>query len=152
MKLTVIVWILGFSKCRSLGFSRSLTISASVAPWKFIHTITAPVMKCLGTANWSVPKECCWFGHALVVPLIRNDQQGNFTNLSFWMERMLKRSSKDLASLCKNQTWRSCLAHIFMVSSDRFMNGGARSVMVIVVGNGHSNTSSNPGQDWLHFT
>ena len=24
-------------------------------------------------------------------------------------------------------------------------------VMVIVVGNGHRDTSSNPGQDWLHF-
>ena len=30
--------------------------------------------------------------------------------------------------------------------------GGARGVMVIVVRNGHSDTSSNPGQDWLHFT
>ena len=29
---------------------------------------------------------------------------------------------------------------------------GARCVMVIVVGNGHGNTSSNPGRDWLHFT
>ena len=30
--------------------------------------------------------------------------------------------------------------------------GGARGVMVIVVGIGHGNTSSNPGRDWLHFT
>ena len=30
--------------------------------------------------------------------------------------------------------------------------GGARSVMVIIVGIGHGDTSSNPGQDWLHFT
>ena len=29
---------------------------------------------------------------------------------------------------------------------------GARGVMVIVVGNGHGDTSSNPGRDWLHFT
>ena len=29
---------------------------------------------------------------------------------------------------------------------------GARGLMVIVVGNGHSDTSSNPGRDWLHFT
>ena len=28
----------------------------------------------------------------------------------------------------------------------------ARGVMVIVVGNGHGDMSSNPGQDWLHFT
>ena len=25
-------------------------------------------------------------------------------------------------------------------------------VIVIVVGNGHGDTSSNPGRDWLHFT
>ena len=30
--------------------------------------------------------------------------------------------------------------------------GGARGVMVIVVGKGHGDTSSNPGRDWLHFT
>ena len=30
--------------------------------------------------------------------------------------------------------------------------GGARGVKVIVVGNGHGDTSSNPGWDWLHFT
>ena len=29
------------------------------------------------------------------------------------------------------------------------MKGGARGVMVIVVGNGHSDTSSNPGRDIL---
>ena len=32
------------------------------------------------------------------------------------------------------------------------IGGGARGVMVIVVGNEHGNTSSNPGLDWLHFT
>ena len=30
--------------------------------------------------------------------------------------------------------------------------GGARGVMVIVVGNEHGDTSSDPGRDWLHFT
>ena len=34
----------------------------------------------------------------------------------------------------------------------RRVNGGARGVVVIVVGNGHGDTSSNPGRDWLHFT
>ena len=29
---------------------------------------------------------------------------------------------------------------------------GARGVMVIVLGNGHGDTSSNPRRDWLHFT
>ena len=30
--------------------------------------------------------------------------------------------------------------------------GGAHGVMVIVAGNGHGDTSSNPERDWLHFT
>ena len=30
-------------------------------------------------------------------------------------------------------------------------NGGALGVMVIVVGNGYGDTSSNPGRGWLHF-
>ena len=30
--------------------------------------------------------------------------------------------------------------------------GGACGVIVIVVGNEHGDTSSNPGRDWLHFT
>ena len=30
--------------------------------------------------------------------------------------------------------------------------GGARGVIVIVVGNERGDTSSNPGRDWLHFT
>ena len=33
-----------------------------------------------------------------------------------------------------------------------YVIGGACGVMVIVVGNGHGNTSSNPGRDQLHFT
>ena len=35
---------------------------------------------------------------------------------------------------------------------DKQLIGGARGVMVIVVGNGYGDMSSNPGQDWLHFT
>ena len=30
--------------------------------------------------------------------------------------------------------------------------GGARGVMVIAGRNGHGDTSSDPGRDWLHFT
>ena len=38
------------------------------------------------------------------------------------------------------------------VDVERFgFNRGARGVMVIVVGNGHGDTSSSPGRDWLHF-
>ena len=33
-----------------------------------------------------------------------------------------------------------------------FIFGGARGVIVIIVGNEHGDMSSNPGRDWLHFT
>ena len=36
--------------------------------------------------------------------------------------------------------------------SDYITLAGARGVMVIVVGNEHGDTSSNPGRNWLHFT
>ena len=34
-------------------------------------------------------------------------------------------------------------------SMEQWIFGGARGVMVIVVGNGQGDTSSNPGRDWL---
>ena len=54
-------------------------------------------------------------------------------------------------------TWtHSCFQfEWFSVGSGRFymeVNGGACGVMVIVVGNGHGDKSSNPGRDWLYFT
>ena len=42
--------------------------------------------------------------------------------------------------------------HISTIPVTNLRNGGARGVVVIVVGNGHGNTSSNPGRYWLHFT
>ena len=36
--------------------------------------------------------------------------------------------------------------------SDNNNWSGARSVIVIVVGNEHGDKSSNPGRNWLHFT
>ena len=39
-----------------------------------------------------------------------------------------------------------------MSVSTSINDGGAHGVMVIVVGNGHDDTISNPGLDWLHFT
>ena len=51
--------------------------------------------------------------------------------------------------------WRTKCDIIWIVLNicDRaIIYGGAHGVMVIVIGNGHDDTSSNPGQDWLHFT
>ena len=41
---------------------------------------------------------------------------------------------------------------ILVLSDSAFASWCVRGVMVIVVGNGHGDTSSNPGRDWLHFT
>ena len=39
-----------------------------------------------------------------------------------------------------------------IISTNLLIHGGARGVMVIVVGIGHDDTSSNAGRDWLHST
>ena len=40
----------------------------------------------------------------------------------------------------------------YIGNPDSWILGGVCGVMVIVVGNGHGDTSSNPGRDWLHYT
>ena len=41
---------------------------------------------------------------------------------------------------------QSCLVYYY------YYLGGARGVRVIVIGNEHGDTSSNPGRHWFHFT
>ena len=52
--------------------------------------------------------------------------------------------------VCLPQFVDICMAFCFSLSI--YHNMCARGVMVIVAGNGHGDTSSNPGRDWLHFT
>ena len=47
--------------------------------------------------------------------------------------------------------WR-VYSSIYIYIYISFFYGGAHGVMVIVQGNGHGDTSSIPGWDWLHFT
>ena len=53
-----------------------------------------------------------------------------------------------------NNPRRAEYAEYCLRRNDKLINdfGGARGVMVIVVGIEHDDTSSNPGRDWLHFT
>ena len=39
-----------------------------------------------------------------------------------------------------------------LINVSTLVIGGACGVMVIVVGNGHGDSGSNPGREWLHFT
>ena len=48
--------------------------------------------------------------------------------------------------------WRNQLLHHSCWSLIRRYIGSAYGVMVIIIGNGHDDSSSNPRQDWLHFT
>ena len=62
-----------------------------------------------------------------------------FTNLSTWADMVLFMGKIQVFNLLRGIT-------IIVVKVK-----GARGVMVIVVENGHRDTSSNPGRDWLHF-
>ena len=58
-------------------------------------------------------------------------------NIAIGQYHMYKKKNQHKHEQNKNNPW--CI-------------GGARGVMVIVVGNGHDDSSSNPGRDWLYFT
>ena len=64
---------------------------------------------------------------------------------------------RNLEVLLAQYDYERLLRIVFLLESKNrtqklIINGGACGVMDIVVGNGHGDTSSNPGQDWLHFT
>ena len=68
---------------------------------------------------------------------LKGDPQGTVQKTQFWSHyQMLNEQTR--IGLRKLDAYNSL--------------GGAHGVMVIVVGNGHGDTSSNPGRDWLHFT
>ena len=51
-----------------------------------------------------------------------------------------------------DKTWKQVLSNPRWYGYSYYGKGGARGIMVIVVGNGYGDTSSNPRRDWLHFT
>ena len=71
--------------------------------------------------------------HAVLCPIQDTHWWGGLTPLQ---------SAYSIAVAMLYNTWRLLKMRI----------GGARGVMVIVVGKGHGDMSSNPGWDWLHFT
>ena len=61
------------------------------------------------------------------------------------MYRGMKQKQRYVTLVCQNRPY----IYIYIyIERERC----ARGVMVIVVGNGHDDTTSNPGPDWLHFT
>ena len=74
-----------------------------------------------------------------------------------WRERV-----RDIRARGMRWWWWWCIVNFlvlwFLFLSSSFVHSnnnpkyGARGVIVIVVGNGHGDTRSNPGRDWLHFT
>ena len=52
--------------------------------------------------------------------------------------------------VCKQMTsgsFKNIITNYSFINHIGYICGGARGVMVIVVGNGHGDTSSNPGRD-----
>ena len=67
--------------------------------------------------------------------------EGSFKKLKKKLTKILDLS--DISHLCMIFTSTEIKTELVFA---RGVNGGARGVMVIVVGNGHGNTSSNPGR------
>ena len=62
-------------------------------------------------------------------------------------------SYKEELLLCLSSFFVQCYKfELIYYDATVYLLGGAHGVMVIIIGNGHGDTSSNPGRDWLHFT
>ena len=91
------------------------------------------------TCDWT----SCILSSSVAIPqIIIALRPAVFGTVRIWSGEVLCRDA------CIHVTWlRLLYSSSLMVTS-----GGACGVMVIVVGNGHCVTSSNPGRDSLHFT
>ena len=69
-------------------------------------------------------------------------------NATTWLEFHLTHYNVTVQYACPYANLPLC----YTLITDRGNAGGARDVMVIIVGNGHGDTDSNPGRDCLHFT
>ena len=78
----------------------------------------------------------------------------NFTpdSVRFMQDRKELIVSQLSLSLSLSPTHTHTHTHIYIYIYLYIYKGGAHGVMVIVLGNGHGDTSSNPGRDWLYFT
>ena len=69
-------------------------------------------------------------------------------HFSFW-----KIKPKNISIFQPNVAkWKQTLENIDKDEDTLSGARGARGVMVIIVGNEHGDSSSNPGREWLHFT
>ena len=74
-------------------------------------------------------------------------QRINQVNKKEWWKEARKHVAREI------QPGKEERKHVFVFTHNiTNKRGGARGVMVIVVGIRHDDTSSNPGRDWLHFT
>ena len=65
---------------------------------------------------------------------------------------VLDSNTRNYLTVSKNSVCVCVCVFLNLLLYARKKIGGARGVMVIVVGNGHGDSSSNPGRDRLHFT
>ena len=73
-----------------------------------------------------------------------------------WNSSILSRSSFEYfdVQILKTQKFKKIMVILLYISvfwcEKKWIC--ARGIMVIDVGNGHGDSSSNPGREWLHFT
>ena len=74
----------------------------------------------------------------------------NKIKTEFFLTKIFDRSDQDIHFFSQFQFCQNffCGGFYYIIQYP----GGARGVIAIVVGNGHGDTNSNPGRDWLHFT
>ena len=75
-----------------------------------------------------------------------------WSNTSIWVINRILTGDITLGQSGLGSNGNEEVLHTPQSSLGNLLGEGARGVMVIVVGIGHGDMSSNPGRDWLQFT
>ena len=92
-----------------------------------------------------------WFVNSLLITFLNKPNIISLHTVKWYRVFLFKKniSILELIIFLHTVKWFQVLLTLIIININI---GGSRGVMVIVVGNAHGNTSSNPRRDWLHFT
>ena len=147
----------------------SLPIVQTLLPMTFGYSLSSEAVVMRQLRRWKRRDEGHWHTHTRGLPWGIPEVAGTVQQVHCNRRRLLRRGLEfHVCTINKSahtkKVWkhiectlyvgvsRSAIASELGHQNTTCEFGGARGVMVIVVGNGHGDTSSNPGRDWLHFT
>ena len=140
---------------RNTLFETCLSLKLKLFSFHYIYFKISSAISCVYSNVYRHQgKKWTYFTHIFLKRLSLSDSFNEFFYLTYWKDiifrSILSHYSPVHLSRSGSPIYRANKGT--HVTSNNSINNNARGVVVIVTGYGHGDTSSIPGQDWLHFT